>query len=50
MQHGLPLKELFLGRVCVYYCRTSYKAVCVGRGGILGDMCYEAIMAIPYTG
>jgi hypothetical protein len=24
--------------VCVYYCRTYYKAI---RVGIVGDMCYE---------
>jgi hypothetical protein len=27
--------------VCVYYCRTKYKAVCVGGEGIWEDMCYE---------
>ena len=27
--------------VCVYYCSTYYKAVRVGGGGKLEDMCYE---------
>jgi hypothetical protein len=28
-------------RVCVYYCRTYYKAVCGGGRGTVKDMCYE---------
>ena len=27
--------------VVVYYCRTSYKAVLVGGGGVMEDKCYE---------
>jgi hypothetical protein len=27
--------------VCVYYCRTYYKAVYMWGGGIWEDMCYE---------
>jgi hypothetical protein len=27
--------------VCVYYCRTEYKDVYMGGGGIWEDMCYE---------
>ena len=27
--------------VCVYYCRTYYKAVCGGGWGTVKDMCYE---------
>ena len=28
--------------MCVfYYCRTYYKAVCVGGGRIVEDLCYE---------
>ncbi len=27
--------------VCVYYCRTYYKAVCGGGRGTVQDMCYE---------
>jgi hypothetical protein len=27
--------------VCVYYCRTYYKAVCVGVRGTVKDQCYE---------
>jgi hypothetical protein len=27
--------------VCVYYCRTYYKAVCGGGRGTVKDMCYE---------
>jgi hypothetical protein len=27
--------------VCVYYCRTYYKAVRVGGGRRVEDMCYE---------
>ena len=38
---AVPNAKLCAWGVCVYYCRTQYKAVCVGRGGILGDMCYE---------
>jgi hypothetical protein len=28
--------------VCVYDCRTYYKAVCGGGRGTVKDMCYEA--------
>jgi len=28
-------------KVCVYYCRTYYKAVREGGGGAMEDMCYE---------
>ena len=28
-------------RVCVYYCRAYYKAVCGGERGTVKDMCYE---------
>jgi hypothetical protein len=32
--------------VCVYYCRTYYKAVRVGGGGgTMEDMCYEGLRA-----
>jgi hypothetical protein len=27
--------------VCVYHCRTYYKAVCGGGRGTVKDMCYE---------
>jgi hypothetical protein len=29
--------------VCVYYCSTYYKAVRVGVGGTVEDMCYERL-------
>jgi hypothetical protein len=31
--------------VCVYYCRTYYKAVREGGGGEVEDMCYERLRA-----
>jgi hypothetical protein len=31
--------------VCVYYCSTYYKAVRVGGGGAVEDMCYERLRA-----
>jgi hypothetical protein len=33
-------------RVCVYYCSTYYKAVRVGGGGIVEDMCYERLRGL----
>jgi hypothetical protein len=32
---------VYYGCVCVYYCRTFYKAVCGGGGGTVKDMYYE---------
>jgi hypothetical protein len=31
--------------VCVYYYSTYYKAVRVGGGGTMEDMCYEGLRA-----
>jgi hypothetical protein len=36
-------KSVFHDCVCVDYCRTNYKAVRVGGGGTVEDMCYERL-------
>ncbi len=35
--------------VCVYYCGTYYKAVCVGVRGTVKDMCYEVRRAEAFV-
>jgi hypothetical protein len=37
------------GCVCVYYCRTYYKAVCGGGTGTVKDMYYEVRLAEAFV-
>ena len=38
-----PYAYVHIGYVCVYYCSIYYKAVRVGGGGTMEDMCYERL-------